>query len=136
MSDSINEWQMGQSWYMLVAKQMDICLVAQSLAKEDATMYDEWYTEIRKLSAVVGNLFKESDYAQIYDRFNEAEKVMGFDTNFSFSLDLKNDAEKRYAVDRALSSLQNWLIRTAYQNKLLIPTSKDYSHVPIGARNR
>jgi len=124
--DEETTWFMGSDYFQIVAKQLMICLDAQSTAKGDPSQYDEWYDELIKLDTLVGNLFSIKQQEDREKWVKEVEKELGIDINYSFSLDLGNNLKKRVAVHRRLVAWQNWLVRYAHLNKLLIKIAPVY----------
>lgn len=120
-----NEWNMSDDFFKIVARQIDACLYAQSLAKADTTLYDEWHDELLKLDTLIGAcLNKEEDINKREEWKDKIESELGINKSYNFNLDLDNSPKKRYELHKLLIKYQNWLLRCAYTNNLLIKTSQ------------
>lgn len=127
-----NEWNMGGDYFTLVAAQIAKCLDAQTAAKEDTTLYDEWYDELDKLDTLIGCAFtKKGQKAEREAYADKAEEMMGINKTYNFNLNLQGNAKKRYEIHKTLLRWQKWLLASAYTNNLLIKTSQIDPDMPV-----
>lgn len=133
---SMLKWQMGDTWYALIAESMRRCQEAARIAYRDpeGKLYDEFFNEIRLFAMTCKNLFGEQDWKEYEVEEDKLKKIMCIDQTGTFSLNLGNSKIKRAEVHNGCFDLLNWLVRRAHKNRLLIPTAyRDPNNPGIGA---
>jgi len=121
-TDVRGEWSMNEDYYKLVSAQLAAMMDAKNtaLASPSKVAYEDWYEQIHDVHTIVGNLFKDKDYAETQKLFEDINKKMGYDKNGELNIEIEDEPLKQREITEELRKLQNHMVRCAFKNGLII----------------